>query len=200
MKSQNPIKSWRRNLLGVAVVVSVGATGYLLLDEDGALQSTGKISGRDEQRSSLPEHEGLSFGGGTPAGAPGKAVMQTPPPLAGHALLRLAGPVAGVPLTEASNNPDADKGRVAPLSPINTAGWSRLRTGDSVLLPGFSDADALEGTVNIVQVDGGWIRIGGELKDGAGSFSLNQTPPKGTDVWGGVLRRQLGVGSLILLY
>ena len=199
MKSQNPIKSWRRNLLGVAVVVSVGSTGYLLVDKDGAARPTAQVPGEDARQSYPGEREGLSFRRVTAAAAPAKAGGEANAPRSEQMLLKLAGPVSGEPLTTGDKNPDADKGRVVPLAPIDTARWSRLRAGDSIVLPGFSDADALEGTVNMVQMDGGWIRIGGELKDGRGSFSLSANHSRGSEVFGRVLMPELGVGYQILM-
>ena len=199
MKSQNPIKSWRRNLLGVAVVVSIGATCYLLVDNDGTAQPTGQIPSGDARPPSSPELKQLSFGSATPSGASLKTQATALPPQSGRQLLKIAGPISGQPLTAGGENPDADKGRVAPLVPLDTAVWSRLRAGDAIVLPGFSEADALEGTVNMVQIDGGWTRIGGELKDGKGSFSLSASNSDGNGVFGRILLPESGVGYRILM-
>jgi hypothetical protein len=199
MKSQNPIKSWRRNVLGVAVVVSVGATGYLLVDKDGTVRPAGQVPGGVERQPSAPEREVFLFGRGAPAGAPADHAAKAPLARSVHTILKLAGPVSGAPLTHGGENPDADKGRVATLAPINTAALSRVRAGDSIVLPGFSEADVLEGTVNMVQTDGGWIRIGGELKDGAGSFSMSANNSNGNEVSGRVLLPNLGLGYRILM-
>ena len=52
----------------------------------------------------------------------------------------------------------------------------------------------MEGAVNVVQLDNGWIRVGGELKGHEGSFSLNTN---GSEVFGRILFPGIGVGYTI---
>ncbi|NBV32372.1 MAG: hypothetical protein EBR81_00845, partial [Proteobacteria bacterium] len=71
--------------------------------------------------------------------------------------------------------------------------WKNLQEGDVLALPTVS-GDSLDGTVNVAQQDGAWSRIGGELADGKGSFSLNTN---GQEVAGMILLPELGVGYKI---
>jgi hypothetical protein len=90
-------------------------------------------------------------------------------------------------------NPDADKGRVLRLDPAAARKWGALKPGDSIALPTAS-GDPVEGTVNLVQEDGAWLRLGGFLADGQGSFSLNTNSGS---VAGMILLPESGVGYQI---
>lgn len=192
MKTQNTLKALRRNLLGMVTVVGVGATAYLL-QKDGGVQvegaSPGSARGGDTGMAAAPQDG--------PAGSSGgKAALRAPTKgeATSHVLLRLIGQPSGSPLVAAGANPDADKGRVAKLSSVDLAKWSRLHAGDVVRLPGFDGAEPMEAAVNVVQLDNGWIRVGGELKGCEGTFSLSTN---GSDVFGRILLPGSGVGYTI---
>jgi hypothetical protein len=198
MKTQNTLKALRRNLLGVATVVGVGATAYLL-QKDGGTQfevaSSGAARG-GETGAAAALQDGPSGSSGANGSSGGSSTSRVPSKgeAASHQLLRTIGQPSGSPLVAAGANPDADKGRVARLSSVALAGWSRLHAGDVVLLPGFDGAEPMEGAVNVVQLDNGWIRVGGELKGHEGSFSLNTN---GSEVFGRILLPSTGVGYTI---
>jgi hypothetical protein len=84
------------------------------------------------------------------------------------------GPVDGRPLPAKITglNPHNAKGRVVELMPAASKQWLALKSGDAVELP-FFDQAGFTGIVRLHQEDNGWHRFGGELCDGAGSFSLN---------------------------
>jgi len=69
-------------------------------------------------------------------------------------------------------NPDADKGRVVKLEPVALKHWGELKQGTLILLP-TATGETLEGVVNLVMEDNGWVRIGGALFNKKGSFTLN---------------------------
>jgi len=106
----------------------------------------------------------------------------------------MIGQPSGSPLVAAGANPDADKGRVATLSSVDLPKWSRLHAGDIIQLPGFDGTEPMEGAVNVVQLDNGWIRVGGELTEHQGSFSLSTN---GSEVYGRILLPSSGVGHTI---
>jgi hypothetical protein len=198
MKSQNTLKALRRNLLGMATVVGVGATAYLL-QKDGGAQIEGASSGVAQAGDTGVEpalQRGPSGSSGGKVSSAGNAASQVPAAgvAHGHVLLRLVEQPSGSPLVAAGTNPASDKGRVAKLSSVDLAKWSTLHAGDVVQLPGFDGAEPMEGAVNVVQLDNGWIRVGGELEKCEGSFSLNTN---GTDVFGRILLPGSGVGYTI---
>ena len=63
----------------------------------------------------------------------------------------------------------ATKGRVVELRWEALRGWARLREGAQVELPWFGDFPLL-GKVHLRMEDLGWLRFGGELEEGRGSF------------------------------
>ena len=95
------------------------------------------------------------------------------------------GPLDGLPLpaTITGLNPHNAKGRVVQLKPAATKQWLALNPGDQVNLP-FFDQTGVTGIINLHTQDNGWHRFGGELSDGAGSFSLNI---KGDAIGGSIL-------------
>jgi hypothetical protein len=191
MKTQNTLKALRSKLLGIATVVGVGATVYLL-QKDGGGPIEGEPSG-----SALGGDTRVAVGPQAPSGASGgNAAFRVPTKVDAprHVLLRMTGQPSGSPLLAAGANPDADKGRVAKLASVDLAKWSRLHAGDVIQLPGFDGAEPMEGAVNVVQLDNGWIRVGGELKGCGGSFSLNTN---GSEVFGRILLPDTGVGYSI---
>ena len=63
-------------------------------------------------------------------------------------------------------------GRAAPVDRASFARLGALVAGETVSLP-LMDGRVVEGRVNLVsRAEGSWVRIGGELKDGRGTFSL----------------------------
>jgi hypothetical protein len=82
------------------------------------------------------------------------------------------GRVSGHPIQGAGLNPHEDKGRVATLDPSALRRWAGLQKGMTVALPGF-DAEPLLGEVQLRMEDRGWIRVGGTLAGGQGTFTLN---------------------------
>ncbi|MEI6871484.1 MAG: hypothetical protein WCL08_04315 [Verrucomicrobiota bacterium] len=78
----------------------------------------------------------------------------------------------GNPLPAPGLNPDADKGRVLRLEPVGLAHWGAIKQGAQVLLPTVT-GEILEGVVNLVIEDNGWLRMGGALAHGKGTFALN---------------------------
>ena len=61
MKTQNTLKALRRNLLGVATVVGVGATAYLLQKDGGTpvgVASSGAARGGETGAAAAPQVEG----------------------------------------------------------------------------------------------------------------------------------------------
>lgn len=127
-----------------------------------------------------PTLRGATAAGATPTGGPRRMLAVKGAPL-GETL-----PIAGL-------NADADKGRVVKLDPVDAREWKNLQEGDVFALPTVA-GDLLEGTVNVVQEDGGWARVGGALADGKGSFSLNTN---GEEVSGMILLPELGMGYKI---
>ncbi|MEI6872123.1 MAG: zinc-dependent metalloprotease family protein, partial [Verrucomicrobiota bacterium] len=103
------------------------------------------------------------------------------------------GALSGEVLPTAEQNAHADKGRILKLDPVQLREWRNLQEGGQVTLPTVS-GDSLEGTVNLVQQEAGWVRIGGELAEGAGSFSLSTN---GEEVSGMILLPELQLGYKI---
>jgi len=96
----------------------------------------------------------------------------------------------GNPLPAPGLNPDADKGRVLSLEPVGLAHWSALKQGTQVLLPTVT-GEILEGVVNLVIEDNGWLRMGGALAHGRGTFALNT---RNGQVGGQILLPKEGIG------
>jgi hypothetical protein len=69
-------------------------------------------------------------------------------------------------------SPRAVKGRVVELRQKALRGWLDLKEGDRVSLPWFG-AEPLQGTTHLRMEDNGWVRFGGKLEQGRGSFYLN---------------------------
>ena len=82
------------------------------------------------------------------------------------------------------------KGRVAVLRPAALQPWQRLKQGDRVDLPWFGE-DPLVGITHLRMEDLGWVRFGGELEGGRGSFALSV---KEGAVHGLILLPEVGVG------
>jgi len=108
-------------------------------------------------------------------------------------LLEAASQVQGSPILAGGINPDADKGRVVTLNPVGLKKWKNIGRGEIISLPSVS-GDVLEGEVHLVRQDGNWLRVGGALLGGRGSFSLNTNF---NEVNGLVLLPEMGMGYKI---
>lgn len=112
----------------------------------------------------------------TPVGADGK---KTPP----RALFALEGQTRGQKIApgNAENVPAPGSseagGRITTLRPTSFVALKTAKKGEKVALP-LSDSLTVEGTINLVQNDGDWIRVGGALDEKKGSFSLSANFPE----------------------
>jgi hypothetical protein len=87
-------------------------------------------------------------------------------------------------------NPQTTKGRTVALQAVAMARWSLLEEGSDVSLPGF-DEESYEGTIALRMEDNGWLRFGGALKNGGGTFSLHI---QNSQVGGNILLPARGIG------
>ncbi|RFC45143.1 MAG: Immunoglobulin domain-containing protein [Verrucomicrobia bacterium] len=69
-------------------------------------------------------------------------------------------------------NPQTLKGRTVTLKAAAMMQWKQLQAGSPVTLPSF-DEDSYEGTIALRLEDRGWLRFGGTLSQGRGTFSLH---------------------------
>ncbi len=134
---------------------------------------------------------------------PGKNAATEPgtPAAPAKVILRSAGPTAGQPLAPLS--PEylraragglKPEGRATPLDRESFAALRTLRVGDRILLP-LAAGETVPAIVNLVQEEGGTVRIGGGLTDGEeGSFSLHTD---GGRVGGRILRPSRGLAYRI---
>ncbi|MEI6872005.1 MAG: zinc-dependent metalloprotease family protein, partial [Verrucomicrobiota bacterium] len=187
--------SWQKTSLACATVVLLGSAGYLAIQGGGG--------------SSAPEKAG------TPAGVSGNSSLSAAGASSslgsGSILLPAAGGVSsvdalpqlfaiqsapiGAPLmAKAGVNSDTEKGRVLVMESAKTRNWSAMKAGSTLALPTAS-GDLVEGVVNLSILDNGWVRIGGELADGTGTFSLSASED---EVAGVILRPSLGVAYQIV--
>ena len=104
-------------------------------------------------------------------------------------------PPQGAPLPVPGMNPDTDKGRVVKLEPVALKHWGELKQGTLILLP-TATGEPLEGVVNLVMEDNGWVRMGGALSNEKGSFTLNTS---GDQVNGRILIPSEGIGYEIVM-
>lgn len=75
-----------------------------------------------------------------------------------------------------SNSPRPE-GRSAIVDRAGIAEFAALSMGSAVSLP-LMDGRVARGRVNLAQRDGAWMRVGGELQDGDGSFFLSSNGSK----------------------
>lgn len=89
-------------------------------------------------------------------------------------LLKRDGQVRGEPARSIPEgiNPQTIKGRTVILKQANMAQWAKLQEGSKVTLPSF-DETSYEGTIALRVEDNGWLRFGGSLGGGRGTFSLH---------------------------
>ncbi len=193
MKKNYKTGAWKKWTSGSAVVAILGGLGYLALNSlEKPADSTGEISSRAEGTpsgltlSDVKAGKALGASGATALSASvgtGKATL----------VLKPKGAPVGASLPAAGVNPDADKGRVVKLDPVAVRNWGALKQGATLSLP-TANGETLEGTVNLVQEDSGWVRMGGSLANGKGSFSLNTNF---NEVAGMILMPDTGTGYQI---
>lgn len=178
MKTQNEPTQFKKWISGAAVAILFGSIGYLVSSRlSSPPQLTSGAESRQADSGLLPEHgsQGSTAGPGAPDAlvAPeGKTAKSGAVSSKARPVLGVKGSPAGAPLTVAGLSPDADKGRVLKLDPAAARKWAALKPGDLVALPTAS-GEPVEGTISLVQEDGAWLRLGGFLADGQGTFSLN---------------------------
>jgi hypothetical protein len=76
------------------------------------------------------------------------------------------------------------------LESVGLAHWGAIKQGAQVLLPTVT-GEILEGVVNLVIEDNGWLRMGGALTHGKGTFALNT---RNGQVAGQILLPKEGIG------
>lgn len=191
MKTHNIDRTWKFWAAGAALTVVVGATGYLLMSPEGdagSLQGTasgGKGAGKTEAPQSVLVSARRALGGLLGLSPSGFGLGGAP-----FIVLPPKGPVRGNPLLVAGMNPQNDKGRVAKLDRSQLKNLGRLQQGSQVALPGF-DGDTISGEVQLRVEDNGWVRLGGTLPDGKGTFTLNTNFD---EVSGSILMPETGRG------
>jgi len=133
----------------------------------------------------------------SPGGQPVSTGASPASPAAGkaQAMLVAKAPPQGSPLPVPGMNPDADKGRVVKLEPVALKHWGELKQGTLILLP-TATGETMEGVVNLVMEDNGWVRMGGALSDEKGSFTLNTSADQ---VNGQILLPSKGIGYEIVM-
>ena len=191
--------SWQKTATACATVVLLGSAGYLAIQGGGGSPATVKVVTSAGVSGSLSGSPALST-----VGAPsslGSGSISLPASGAVGALdampqlFTIQGAPIGAPLlAKAGVNSDTEKGRVLVMESAKTRNWSVLKAGSTLALPTAS-GDLVEGFVNLSIVDNGWVRIGGELADGTGTFTLSASED---EVAGAILRPSLGVGYQIV--
>ena len=190
-------KAWSRPLLGAAAVALIGTVGYFASSPEGV--TTGEKNGASPGVPSEGSDTSLIFNGFPSGTTAGRKSSGTPDaPASAHTgvvrvLFEAASQAQGSPILAAGINPDADKGRVVTLNPVSLKKWKNISQGEIISLPSVS-GEVLEGEVHLVHHDGNWLRVGGALLDGRGSFSLNTDS---NEVTGLVLLPEAGIGYKI---
>lgn len=191
MKNSNPSNPWNKLTSACVAVAIFGSLGYFAGTHWGQPRNTQPESPAATS-SDLSQTDPSSATPLSPSAAPSDKST----PRASHkavAILTAKSAPLGEALPPAAQNPDADKGRVVKLDATRLKNWAALKQGDHLSLPSAS-GEPLEGTVNLVQEDGAWLRMGGLLADGKGSFSLNTNFD---EVSGMILMPQEGLGYQI---
>lgn len=193
MKKTPPSDGWKKLLATSAALAFLGSVGYLAGTRLGQPLSLQTDASNTPAPSTLRSNA-LTSDKPTAASSPGRGT-QTPDPSgkAPIAVLQAKGAPQGEVLPAAGENPDTDKGRVVKLDLSKVKNWAGFKQGDQIALPTAS-GEALEGTINLVQEDGAWLRMGGLLADGKGSFSLNTNFDEAS---GMILLPESGVGYQI---
>jgi hypothetical protein len=196
MKNSTESDRWKKIASASAAVAFLGSLGYLAgshLGNPRTAQTEAPNSPASTDLLSSLSPSGDSTRGGSAKSAKNEAPAASGVTGARVALLTAVGAPSGEVLPPAGQNPDADKGRVVKLDASRLKAWAQLKQGDALALPSPS-GEELEGTVNLVQEDGAWLRMGGSLANGKGTFSLNTNF---NDVSGMILLPQEGVGYQI---
>ena len=181
MKSENSLKSWSRTpkfAAAAAVLLFAGAALYLIFPGSHAPP----LAPAPDQSASISEVEGAT--------SPSSSTQPVSEPAKPQALFVPKSAPEGNPLPAPGLNPDADKGRVVRLKPLGLPHWGALKQGGRVLLP-TATGETLEGVVNLVMEDNGWIRLGGALSRSKGTFALNT---RDGQVAGQILLPEDGIG------
>ncbi len=141
-------------------------------------------------------HVGAPIAGGifSQHGAPStSAILSGTPTSAGAVdVFSKEGLVSGQALVaDASQmNPQTSKGRVIRLKRSDLSQLELLQQGVVVALPGV-DSESILGTVQLRLEENGWVRLGGKLRDGEGTFSLHLSSDQ---VAGRILLPEAGLG------
>lgn len=193
MKKSTKSDGWKKLLTTSAAVAFLGSVGYLAGSHLGQPLSLQKAPAETPSPSALLSNTLTSKT--STADSPAGRSAQAPHPSgkAPIAVLSPKGTPYGALLPAAGENPDTDKGRVVKLDLSKVKNWAGFKQGDQIALPTVS-GEALEGTINLVQVDGAWLRMGGLLADGKGSFSLNTNFDEAS---GMILLPESGIGYQI---
>ncbi len=193
MKKTTKSDVWKKRLATSAAVGLLGSVGYLAGSHLGQPLSL-QTSPSNTPTPSALHPSALTSKKPTADSSSGRGT-QAPNPSgkAPFAVLPAKGAPQGELLPAAAENPDADKGRVVKLDLSKVKNWAGFKQGDQIALPTAS-GEVLEGTINLVQEDGAWLRMGGLLADGKGSFSLNTNFDEAS---GMILLPESGVGYQI---
>lgn len=191
---------WKKHLQGVVAVFLFGTVGYFVgsrvgqQDHSPRLVDTEASSGTG--RTPLNSQADLDASGSLQVDQPTKApALGQLKAASSPALLSPKGKPNGEPLRPADQNPDSEKGRVVKLDASKLRDWNTLREGDRVWLPGM-DGESFEAVINLIQKEGDWFRMGGELADGKGTFSLSTDY---AEVAGMILMPEVEVGFEITM-
>ena len=198
MNPQNRPHTWSTPQKWATLIASlflVGGAAYFLAPWTGSVPPDpapdAATPARSEVQNSTPPRAPSPGGQARPAGAspasPASGKAQT--------VLVAKAPPQGSPLPVPGMNPDTDKGRVVKLEPVALKHWGELKQGTLILLP-TATGETLEGVVNLVMEDNGWVRMGGALSDEKGSFTLNTNADQ---VNGQILLPSKGIGYEIVM-
>jgi hypothetical protein len=188
MKTQNRSQALRNAATAFAVLAVVGSGAYLGLNSGQKIASDAPVSTRvgtesdsvltGDTQAAIPSNAGSGAAQGE--GKVARPLM----------LLTPKAPVEGARLVFAAAQSPYEKGRVLRLRPAGHTALGTVAVGQRITLPSF-DGESLQGTVNLVSTDPGWLRMGGTLDDDKGTFQLNASADQ---VEGGIYLTRLGVG------
>jgi hypothetical protein len=188
MRSQNRSRTLRNAATAFAVLAVVGSAAYLSLNTGQKMASETAVLTRvgPESGSMLADDPQAAVSGNSASGALQGEIKGHRPLM----LLSAKAPVEGAPLVFTAAQSPYEKGRVLRLKSLGHTVWATMAKGERIALPSL-DGESLQGTVNIVSRDPGWLRMGGTLDDDQGTFQLNSSADQ---VEGGVYFPRLGVG------
>jgi len=95
-------------------------------------------------------------------------------------LFAVSGPTTGERLVPKSDraarkpqNQSPETGRVTPVDPASFGALTKVTEGDTVIIP-IADGEQVQGTVNLVKQDNGYLRVAGSVQSReGGSFSVS---------------------------